>query len=141
MRVRLFGGCVEVLDWLRGTPVFPPADSLDGTILFLETSEEAAPPETLQTVRSLPGGDGLSGAAGRNPPRASRCGQLDPALHPAYADTLCRTVREEHGLGELPIVSNMDFGHTDPMLVLPLGVRLRIDSERRELAILEAAVG
>ena len=52
----------------------------------------------------------------------------------------CRTVRKEHGLRELPIVSNLDFGHTDPMLVLPLGLRLRIDSGRRELSILDAAV-
>ena len=49
-------------------------------------------------------------------------------------------MREEYGLRELPIVSNMDFGHTDPMMVLPLGLLLRIDSERRELSILEAAV-
>ena len=40
----------------------------------------------------------------------------------------------------LPIVSNIDFGHTDPMMVVPLGVRIRIDSERRELSIPEAAV-
>ena len=135
----LFGGCVEVLDWLRGTPVFPPADSLDGAILFLETSEEAAPPETLrQFVRSLAAMGCLEPLAGILLGRPG--GQLDPALLPAYADTLCRTVRGEYGLGELPIVSNMDFGHTDPMLVLPLGVRLRLDSERGELSILEAAV-
>ena len=135
----LFGGCVEVLDWLRGTPVFPPADSLDGAILFLETSEEAAPPETLrQFVRSLAAMGCLEPLAGILLGRPG--GQLDPALFPAYADTLCRTVREEYGLDELPVVSNLDFGHTDPMLVLPLGVRLRLDSERREISILEAAV-
>ena len=67
-------------------------------------------------------------------------GQRDPALFPAYADTLCRTVREEYGLAGLPVVSNVDFGHTDPMMVLPLGVRVRIDSERHELSIPEAAV-
>jgi muramoyltetrapeptide carboxypeptidase LdcA involved in peptidoglycan recycling len=49
-------------------------------------------------------------------------------------------VREEYGLRELPIVSNMDFGHTDPMMVLPIGLRMRIDSERRQLCILDAAV-
>ena len=135
----LFGGCVEVLDWLRGSPVFPPAESLDGAILFLETSEEAAPPETLrQFIRSLAAMGCLEPLAGILLGRPG--GEIDPALFPAYADTLCRTVREEHGLRELPVVSNLDFGHTDPMLVLPLGVRLRLDSERRELAILEAAV-
>ena len=136
---RLFGGCVEVLDWLRGTPVFPSADSLDGAILFLETSEEAPPPAMLeQFIRSLAAMDCLQPLAGILLGRPG--GQIDPATFPAYADTLCRTVREEYGLCELPIVSNMDFGHTDPMMVLPLGVRMRIDSERRELSILEAAV-
>ena len=136
---RLFGGCVEVLDWLRGTPVFPPADSLAGAILFLETSEEAPPPEMLEHfVRSLAAMGCLEPLAGILLGRPG--GQIDPALFPAYGDTLCRTVHEEYGLRELPIVSNMDFGHTDPMMVLPLGLRLRIDFERRELSILEAAV-
>ena len=136
---RLFGGCVEVLDWLRGTPVFPPADSLAGAVLFLETSEEAPPPEVLEHfIRSLAAMGCLEPLAGILLGRPG--GQIDPALFPAYGDTLCRTVREEYGLRKLPIVSNVDFGHTDPMMVLPLGLRLRIDSERRELSILEAAV-
>ncbi len=136
---RLFGGCVSVLDWLRGTSVFPAADSLDGAILFLETCEEAPPPETLERfIRSLAAMDCLQPLAGILLGRPG--GQIDPAVFPAYADALCRTVREEYGLRELPIVSNMDFGHTDPMMVLPLGLRLRIDSERRELTILDAAV-
>ena len=135
----LFGGCVEVLDWLRGTPVFPSADSLHGAVLALETSEEAAPPETLrQFIRSMAAMGCLEPLAGILLGRPG--GQLDPARFPAYADMLCRTVREEYGLAELPIVSNLDFGHTDPMMVLPLGVRIRIDSERHELSIPEAAV-
>lgn len=135
----LFGGCVEVLDCLRGTPVFPSADSLRGAVLALETSEEAAPPEMLrQFIRSLAAMGCLEPLAGILLGRPG--GQLDPAQFPAYADTLCRTVREEYGLAELPIVSNVDFGHTDPMMVLPLGVRIRIDSERHELSIPQAAV-
>ena len=128
-----------VLDWLRGTPVFPPPDSLDGAILFLETSEEAPSPDVLaHFIRSLAAMGCLQPLAGILLGRPG--GQIDPALFPAFADTLRRTVREEYGLRELPIVSNMDFGHTDPMMVLPLGVRMRIDSERRQLSILEAAV-
>lgn len=135
----LFGGCVEVLDWLRGTAVFPSPDSLHGAILFLETSEEAAPPELLaRFIRSLAAIDCLQPLAGILLGRPG--GQIDAAQFPVYADTLCRTVREEYGLRDLPIVSNVDFGHTDPMMVLPLGVRMRIDSERGELSIPEAAV-
>ena len=49
-------------------------------------------------------------------------------------------MREEYGLRGLPIVGNVDFGHTDPMMVLPLGVCIRIDSKRRELTFPGAAV-
>jgi muramoyltetrapeptide carboxypeptidase LdcA involved in peptidoglycan recycling len=34
----------------------------------------------------------------------------------------------------------MDFGHTDPMFVLPYGARARIDCEQRSFAILESGV-
>ena len=132
---RLFGGCVEVLEWVRGTPYFPAKDELDGSVLFLETSEDAPPPAVLADfIHSLAAMGCLQRLAGILLGRPG--GRLDPGAFPAYADTLCHTVREEYGLRELPIVSNMDFGHTDPTI----GLRMRIDSERRQLSILEAAV-
>ncbi|MEQ1574677.1 MAG: S66 peptidase family protein [Vicinamibacterales bacterium] len=42
---RLLGGCLSVLDWLRGTPAWPPLTAFDRAILFLETSEDAPPPQ------------------------------------------------------------------------------------------------
>ena len=39
-----------------------------------------------------------------------------------------------------PVVMDMDFGHTAPQFVLPLGCRARIDSGNRSFEILEAAV-
>lgn len=47
----LIGGCLEVLDWLRGTAVCPDQTMWQNAILFLETSEEAPPPK--QVVRLL----------------------------------------------------------------------------------------
>ena len=38
-RGHLIGGCLEVLDWARGTEIFP--DDWQNAILFLETSEQA----------------------------------------------------------------------------------------------------
>ena len=67
-------------------------------------------------------------------------GQINPARSPVYANALCRAVREEYGPPGLPNVSNVDFGHADPMMVLPPGMRMRIDSRRGELSIREAAV-
>ena len=51
---RLIGGCLDVMDWLRGTPVWPEPSLWRDSILFLETSEDQLPP-TLVThmLRSL----------------------------------------------------------------------------------------
>ncbi len=136
---QLFGGCVEVLDWLRGTDYFPSADDLQGAVLFLETSEEAPPPSFLtRCVRCLAAMGVLEGLGGILLGRPG--GGVDPDTFHAYDDALCKTVREECGLTDLPIVTNMDFGHTDPMFVLPIGMKVRVDSTKQEIAIEEAAV-
>ena len=136
---QLFGGCVEVLDWLRGTDYFPSADDLQGAVLFLETSEEAPPPSFLtEFVRCLAAMDILERLGGILLGRPG--GGVDPDTFHAYEDALCKAVREEYGLNDMPIVTNMDFGHTDPMFVLPIGMKIRIDSTKQEIAIEEAAV-
>ena len=54
VRGRLIGGCLEVLDWLRGTVVWPALTDFDQAILFLEISEEAPPPHAVAGfLRSL----------------------------------------------------------------------------------------
>ncbi len=136
---QLFGGCVEVLDWLRGTDYFPPASDLQSAVLFLETSEDAPPPSFLaEFVRCLAAMDILEGLSGILLGRPG--GGVDPNTFHAYDTALCETVREEYGLNEIPIVTNMDFGHTDPMFVIPIGMKVQIDSTRQEIAIDEAAV-
>ena len=67
-------------------------------------------------------------------------GGVDPDTFHAYDEALCKVVREEYGLNEMPIVTNMDFGHTDPTFVIPIGMKVRIDSTQQEIAIDDAAV-
>jgi muramoyltetrapeptide carboxypeptidase LdcA involved in peptidoglycan recycling len=38
----------------------------------------------------------------------------------------------------MPIMSNMDVGHTDPQFVLPLGVRARLDCAAKSLELTES---
>ena len=136
---RLFGGCVEVLDWLRGSPYLPSADSLRGTVLFLETSEEAPPPSRLtEFIRSLAAMGVLEGLGGILFGRPG--GQIQPEMFQSYDDALCNTIRAEYGLDGLPIVTNMDFGHTDPVFVIPFGLQIYINSVQRQVSIDESAV-
>lgn len=35
---------------------------------------------------------------------------------------------------------NMDFGHTDPQFILPLGIKLEVNCRQQMLTLLEPAV-
>ncbi len=136
---RSIGGCLEVVEFLRGTAVWPGPDLWDGAVLFLETSEEAPPPAVLeQALRSYAAMgllDRLSGILFGRPG-----GGVPPDEFEAYDRALIRVVSEETGLHSLPIVTRMDFGHTDPMMVLPVGIRVRIDCDKKRIEIPESAV-
>ena len=43
-RGSLIGGCLDVLDWLRGTPIWPEPSVWCNSILFLESSEDQPSP-------------------------------------------------------------------------------------------------
>jgi muramoyltetrapeptide carboxypeptidase LdcA involved in peptidoglycan recycling len=60
-------------------------------------------------------------------------------------DTLAlyEAIREElvvAGRPDLPFVANLDYGHSSPMGVLPLGRQLLVDPRQRRLSILVPAV-
>jgi muramoyltetrapeptide carboxypeptidase LdcA involved in peptidoglycan recycling len=135
----LMGGCIEVMEWLKGTPVWPAPHAWDGAILFIETSEEApSPREVRRWLRSY----GVQGVLERvaailvGRPGGHELSLLD---HQAYDDAVVGVVRDECGLAT-PIVAGMDFGHTDPMCILPYGANAEIDCGAHRLSILESAV-
>ncbi|GAB4431087.1 MAG: LD-carboxypeptidase [Chloroflexi bacterium OHK40] len=136
---RLIGGCLEVLDWLRGTPVWPGQDAWEGAVVFLETSEEAPTPlAVVRMLRALAACGALERARGLLFGRPG--GGIPPERFAEYDAALLQVVRDELGRGEMPIVTGMDFGHTDPIAVLPYGVLTRVDPVARQVTLLEPAV-
>lgn len=136
-RGHLVGGCIEVLDWARGTEIFP--QDWQNAILFLETSEEAPPPEfvtrTLRVFAAMGILEKLSGLLFGRPG-----GNISPEKFVDYDRAILQVINEEQGLVDLPIVTHMDFGHTSPMFVLPYGAQAEIDCENQCFSILENAV-
>jgi muramoyltetrapeptide carboxypeptidase len=39
-----------------------------------------------------------------------------------------------------PVITGVDFGHTDPLITIPLGIRCRISTSKPEIVFLEDAV-
>jgi muramoyltetrapeptide carboxypeptidase LdcA involved in peptidoglycan recycling len=135
----LIGGCLEVLEWLRGTELWPEEDAWRDAILFLETSEEApAPTVVLRALRSYAAMGILEKVSGILFGRPG--GDVPVERWDAYEDAVLQAVAGEQGLTALPIVTRMDFGHTDPVFVLPYGVEAEIDCGTRSFSIVEGAV-
>lgn len=136
-RGHLVGGCIEVFDWARGTEIFP--EDWQDAILFLETSEEAPPPDmvtrTLRIFASMGILRQLSGILFGRPG-----GDVPLEKFEEYDKAIQQVVKHEEGLTNLPIITNMDFGHTSPMFVIPYGVQAEIDCDNKRFSILENAV-
>jgi len=47
-------------------------------------------------------------------------------------------IKDEFGVDNIPIVVDMDFGHTDPKLILPLGGKVRLNPATKEIILLES---
>jgi muramoyltetrapeptide carboxypeptidase LdcA involved in peptidoglycan recycling len=62
----------------------------------------------------------------------------DEASFEAYDDALLRVLAEVN-LTSLPVITRMDFGHTDPKFVLPIGVPAEIDCDAKQIRLLESA--
>ena len=132
----LLGGCFEVLLMCLNTPISPALNDWDGAILFIETSE-GNPPEDifLYWLRNLAAQgiiQKINGIIVGRPKDAH--GKMD-----LYEKALM-TIARETGRLDLPIMTQMDFGHTDPMFLLPYGAKAEIDPIHGTFKILENAV-
>ena len=133
---RLLGGCMEVLEFLKGTDYWPAKDDWQDTILFLETSEEMPPPAYFRWwLRNYAAQGILRQVKGvlLGRPYQNKYAQ-------EYNQELLKVISEEEGLTQLPIITEMDFGHTDPVFTLPIGVTAEIDCDNQTFSISESGV-
>jgi len=57
----------------------------------------------------------------------------------AYDAAIVRAL-DEAGLLDLPVLANMDFGHTDPIFTLPYGIEAELDCDATRLTLTESGV-
>ena len=106
------------------------------SILFLEISEDEPPPRNvIYMLRALAATGVLHEARGILFGRPYSAKE-DEAKFSEY-DRALMQVLDECGLTSLPVVTRMDFGHTDPSFVVPYGIEAEIDCERRHFTLLE----
>lgn len=137
-RGQLIGGCAEVLEMLKGTDLWPPLDYWEDAILFYETSEEAPTPSTVARWLRNFGAQGiLDRIRGLIVGRPG--GGVPAQRHDEYGAAIAK-VLAEFGATHLPLITGLDFGHTDPMFVLPYGVNAELNCDAGTVSLLEPAV-
>lgn len=131
----LLGGCTEVLDMLSGTPGEPPPAMWRGAVMVLETSEDVpAPTQVGYWLRNWAAKGVLAELSGL---MLARPRGYSPAMTEQLYGWVRRVLREA-GRGDLPVVANVDFGHTSPQLTLPLGALARLDPAAGRVTVFPA---
>ena len=133
---KLLGGCIDVFPMIIGTEIWPTPDEWNGTILFMETSEVCPRPNDVKYILRGLAAQGvisrISGIVFGKP--------MNEKYYEEYKHVLLRVVGMENGRGDLPILYNVNFGHTAPICILPYGVTAEIDCNCNSLRLLESAV-
>ena len=141
----LFGGCIEIFAYLSGYHenednlfeerskiiskynVVPTKSDLKGKILFLETSDEKPSPEKyramIKHLISYGLFDEINGLIIGKP--------MDEAFYDDYKQIL----EEELAKFDFPIMSNFNFGHSFPRMVLPYGAKSKLSPKNKTLII------
>lgn len=135
-----WGGCLEILDFqMRANKYLPSEDFLQNKIFYLETSEER--PDSNYVYRVLMG---MGERGWLNKFKAVLVGRAryletgenyDRGIIEKYrADQKNSIIQAfEEYAPEIPIIFNLDFGHTDPIFTIPNGGECRIDSFNKRL--------
>jgi muramoyltetrapeptide carboxypeptidase len=126
----LLPGCAPTAAHLFGTPYLP---EVDGALLCLEFTG-MGPDEVWAHLNQWADSGLLDRVAGLvigrfSGPRAAAGGSAD----------YDRVLQIVLGDRDLPVLVDVDFGHTEPMLTLPVGTRARLDTTDRLLTLLEPA--
>ena len=139
---RLWGGCLEILDWnLRANRWLRPDEEHDGRVLFLETSEETPSDSYVYEVLMCLGERGLlqrfSALLMGRPKAWELMRPCTPEERTAYVEAQHTAVLRAMGeySPDVPVVLDVDLGHTDPQLVVPFGGRCRIDPGAQAISV------
>ncbi|KAI1758220.1 peptidase [Xylaria castorea] len=140
---RLFGGCLTVMTRLAGVRSIMP--DWRGRIVFLETAlaeDELAgnPIYRVQAgIADLVAQGVFDDAAGLVVGRPF--GYDTPEMREEYINVIKGLLCDGPlGKKKFPILFNVDFGHTSPLVTLPFDTLASLDSDKDQFAILEAAV-
>ncbi|MGC5035753.1 S66 family peptidase [Streptomyces sp. DT190] len=141
---RSWGGCLEIVGWLlmADREVSHDLSVYDGGVLLLETSEDMpSATEVYSTIRNM-GERGLLQRFSALLMGRAKTWSLERRNSPEEAARYASGQREavlramRAYAPDTTIVFDVDFGHTDPQLVIPYGGTVRVDGPARRITVM-----
>jgi muramoyltetrapeptide carboxypeptidase LdcA involved in peptidoglycan recycling len=127
----LIGGNLGCVLLVEGTEWLP---CCDGAILFIEEDEDESVGTIERMLTRLRHSKILSRVAGLI------VGRFPKAVGFDESDTICDALRTALEGTLFPVIADVDIGHTDPVLTLPIGAEVVIDADNLTIKILGRVV-
>ncbi|WP_246168343.1 S66 family peptidase [Paenibacillus antarcticus] len=131
-----WGGCIEVLEFMKSTVYWPSESFWNDKILFFETSEEKPTPGQVGYMLRNYGMQGIFQQI--KGVMFGRAQDYSNEEKQELNQMLLSVIRDEFGASKIPIVIGVDFGHTDPKLIIPLGGLVQLNPVTGEIVLLES---
>lgn len=120
---RLWGGNLCTLNLLQGTKYMP---RIENSILFVEDDEMTIPETFARDLTSLlQNAQSVNGLVIGRFQRASKITE----------EQLLFILDKHPMLKEIPVLYDVDFGHTQPLFTFPIGGEVQVDSSKRRLEL------
>ena len=132
---RLYGGCIEVLEFTKSTKYFPKLDFFNNKILFFETSEDVP---SITQIKYILRNYYLMGIYNRiNGIIFGRLRGYTKKQKQDFEKMVLKIFKDEFNNQKIPIITNFDIGHTDPQLIMPLGIKAEINCNKKQVRLIE----
>ena len=131
----LFGGCIEVLEFMKATPFWPKEDFWNNKILFFETSEEKP---KVTDVENWLRNYGMQGVLNRINGIVFGRARDYPEEEKKELENSILKILKEFKIENLNVITNVDFGHTEPQIILPLGIKAQINPKEKPFKLVES---
>lgn len=130
---KVLGGCIDVFPMIIGTNIWPKKEEWKDKILLLETSEEKISPNLLTYYLRNLAAQGIFEEI-----KGIIVGKPQEEKYYNEYKEVYKKVMNEFKKENLPILYNVNIGHAYPTGIIPLGVDIKINFDKKTITIIES---
>lgn len=132
VRGQVLGGCIDVFPMLVGTSIWPSTNDWKDKILLLETSEDKPDPSIVTYYLRNLGAQGIFDQI-----KGMIIGKPQEEKYYEEYKEIYKKVLKEYNKTDLPVLYNVNIGHAYPIGIIPFGVDIEVDYDKKTLKIAE----